>query len=69
MCGALMPGDLLPTTLTLQRQYGVSAGTASRAVSLLRAEGVVASGRRSRPLVASSPPGEILKENGQLGQT
>lgn len=49
-CGALKPGDYLPTMKELQERYGVSAGTAHRAVSLLAeaAEVDVSRGQRAR---------------------
>lgn len=49
-CGALRPGDVLPTMTELRNRYNVSAGTANRAIAQLKAAGVVevARGRRAR---------------------
>jgi integrase len=47
-CGALKPGDLLPTLKELQALYGVSAGTAHRAVSELAAAGLADVSRGQR---------------------
>ncbi|MGH3612523.1 MAG: tyrosine-type recombinase/integrase [Pseudonocardia sp.] len=52
-CGALAVGDELPTVETLRARYGVSAGTANRAVGLLKAEGVVTVSRGRRAVVAA----------------
>jgi DNA-binding GntR family transcriptional regulator len=48
-CGALRPGDPLPTVADLAKRYGVAPSTAHRAVSDLAATGAVqaASGRRT----------------------
>jgi hypothetical protein len=40
-CGALAAGDALPTVDTLRTRYNVSAGTANRAVAVLKAEGLI----------------------------
>lgn len=39
--GELPPGRPIPSEATLQQRYGVSRGTASHAVRLLREEGIV----------------------------
>lgn len=52
-CGALAVGDELPIVETLRARYGVSAGTANRAVGLLKAEGVVTVSRGRRAVVAA----------------
>ncbi|CAA9406121.1 MAG: hypothetical protein AVDCRST_MAG66-1739 [uncultured Pseudonocardia sp.] len=52
-CGALATGDALPTVETLRSRYGVSAGTANRAVAVLKAEGIVTASRGRRAVVAS----------------
>ena len=48
-CGALSPGDPIPTLKTLATKYDVAVGTAQRAVTLLASTGdvVVQSGRRT----------------------
>jgi integrase len=48
--GKLQPGDHLPTVAELAAKHGVSAGTAHRAIDLLRTEGAVnvSRGRRAR---------------------
>ncbi len=50
-CGALVAGDALPTVETLRSRYGVSAGTANRAVAALKAEGLVTASRGRRAIV------------------
>lgn len=50
-CGALKPGDKLPPVADLATRYGVSFGTAQRAVAQLRSEGLVAVSRGQRPVV------------------
>ena len=50
-CGALAPGDELPTVAALRERYGVSAGTANRAVSVLKEAGLVAASRGRRATV------------------
>jgi integrase len=52
-CGALTTGDPLPTIDTLRERYKVAAGTANRAVALLKAEGLVAASRGKRAVVAA----------------
>ncbi|TWF76643.1 phage integrase family protein [Pseudonocardia hierapolitana] len=54
-CGALTAGDPLPTIDTLRERYKVAAGTANRAVALLKAEGLVAASRGKRAVVAAPP--------------
>ncbi|TQM80661.1 site-specific recombinase XerD [Saccharothrix saharensis] len=50
-CGALRPGDMLPTVVELKARYGVSVGTANRAVAELKAEGLVSASRGKRAVV------------------
>ncbi|QJY45110.1 tyrosine-type recombinase/integrase [Pseudonocardia broussonetiae] len=52
-CGALAVDDSLPTVETLCDRYEVSAGTANRAVALLRADGLIKSSRGRRATVRS----------------
>ncbi|WP_231949739.1 tyrosine-type recombinase/integrase [Alloactinosynnema sp. L-07] len=51
-CGALKPGDVLPTFEVLADRYGRSYGTAQRAVAVLRKEGLVAVRKGLRAVVA-----------------
>ncbi|GAA3632620.1 hypothetical protein GCM10022267_19350 [Lentzea roselyniae] len=55
-CGALRPGDLLPTVVELKGRYGLSAGTVNRAIAELKAEGLVHASRGKRAVVLA--PGE-----------
>ncbi len=50
-CGALRPGDHLPTVDELKDRYQVSAGTANRAISRLKAEGLVTASQGRRAVV------------------
>ncbi|USX49462.1 tyrosine-type recombinase/integrase [Lentzea sp. HUAS12] len=50
-CGALKPGDLVPTVIELKTRYGVSAGTANRAIAELKANGLVNASRGKRAVV------------------
>ncbi|WP_367131505.1 tyrosine-type recombinase/integrase [Saccharothrix sp. HUAS TT1] len=50
-CGALRPGDSLPTVHELTARYGVSAGTANRAVAELKEQGLVHASRGKRAVV------------------
>jgi integrase/DNA-binding transcriptional regulator YhcF (GntR family) len=51
VCGALRPGDILPTVLELIERYSVSAGTVNRAVAELKAAGLVKASRGKRATV------------------
>lgn len=51
-CGALKPGDPLPTLKELEARYGVSAGTAHRAVAELARAGEIRVGRGVRATVS-----------------
>jgi integrase/DNA-binding transcriptional regulator YhcF (GntR family) len=51
-CGALGPGDQLPTVEQLKDRYQVSAGTANRAIAELKAEGLVIASRGRRAIVS-----------------
>jgi len=53
-CGALQPGDYLPTEKELAQRYGVSAATAHRAVALLTSAGIATASRGRRATVAQS---------------
>jgi GntR family transcriptional regulator len=46
--GALRVGDALPSELTLARQFGVQRNTVRQALAILRDEGLIATGARSR---------------------
>ncbi len=50
-CGALAPGDHLPTVRTLAARYSVSEGTAHRAMAILGAAGEVSISRGRRAVV------------------
>lgn len=52
-CGALRPGDLLPTVKDLGSRYGVTPSTAHRAVAGLVADGLVTVSRGRRATVAA----------------
>lgn len=54
MCGALGPGDLMPTVEQLRDRYQVSAGTANRTVGVLKAAGLVTASRGRRATVTDS---------------
>ena len=51
-CGALRPGDHLPTVEELAQRYGVATGTAHRAVAELHTSGLVSVSRGRRASVA-----------------
>lgn len=51
-CGALRPGEPLPTVEQLKDRYEVSAGTANRAVAELKHAGLVTVSRGSRATVS-----------------
>jgi integrase len=53
-CGALRPDDALPTLVDLAERYGVSVGTAHRAIALLKSDGAVHARRGRRAVVAAS---------------
>ncbi|MCA1602451.1 MAG: tyrosine-type recombinase/integrase, partial [Acidobacteria bacterium] len=53
-CGALCPGDPLPTAVQLKDRYHVSAGTANRAIAELKAAGLVTASRGRRAVVNES---------------
>lgn len=55
-CGALKPGDPIPTNIELQARYDVKAGTAHRAISELKAAGLIKVSRGKRAIVLA--PGE-----------
>ncbi len=52
VCGALRPGDRLPTIADLANRYSVAVGTAHRAVAELRSAGLVTVSRGRRAVVA-----------------
>src|SRR5919108_3396584 len=53
--GEFGPGDRVPSTRELTRQWGVAMATATRALSLLRDEGVLRSVRGVGTVVANRP--------------
>lgn len=56
-CGAITVGDPLPTVEALRSRYQVSAGTANRAVALLKSEGLVVAGRGRRAVASATRSG------------
>lgn len=54
-CGALRPGDSLPTVVEIAERYGVAVGTAHRAFAELKASGLIAVSRGRRAVVSSYP--------------
>jgi len=52
VCGALRPGDPLPTLVDLAERYGVAVGTAHRAIAVLSADGAIEVSRGKRAVVA-----------------
>lgn len=54
--GRLHPGDKLPTVRDLADQYGVTRNTASKAVSILRSEGLIVTRYGSGAYVRQSHP-------------
>jgi integrase/DNA-binding transcriptional regulator YhcF (GntR family) len=53
LCGALAPGTPVPTVVELSSRYGVSVGTAHRAVAELKSAGLVTVSRGKRAIVTS----------------
>lgn len=53
-CGALGPGDVLPTVKTLSARYAVADGTAHRAIAVLTAAGEITVSRGRRAIVAEA---------------
>ncbi len=51
-CGALQPGDPLPSVEQLRARYQVAAGTANRAVAELKELGLVTASRGRRATVS-----------------
>ncbi len=51
-CGALRPGDPLPTLVDIAARYGVSEGTAHRVFALLSADALIEVSRGKRAIVA-----------------
>ncbi|WP_281903982.1 TetR/AcrR family transcriptional regulator C-terminal domain-containing protein [Phytohabitans aurantiacus] len=55
--GELRPGDRVPSTRQLMREFGVALATATKALAMLRQEGVVTAVPRVGTVVAGSPTG------------
>ncbi|GAA1972306.1 GntR family transcriptional regulator [Kitasatospora viridis] len=55
--GALRPGDKVPSTRQLTKEYGVAMATATKALAALRQEGLVRSQPGSGTVVAGAAPG------------
>lgn len=62
--GELRPGDQLPTTAELATQYGVNKNTVSKAISGLKAAGVLTGPAGGRTWVRVRPP-QIKRHNGR----
>lgn len=52
VCGALKPGDEIPTNVELCSRYNVAAGTAHRAVAELKSDALIVVSRGKRAIVA-----------------
>ncbi|GAA1335383.1 tyrosine-type recombinase/integrase [Saccharothrix algeriensis] len=63
-CGMLRPGDTLPTVVEIRSRYGVSAGTANRAVAELKAWGLVTASRGKRAVVVG--PASTFPQNAEV---
>jgi integrase/DNA-binding transcriptional regulator YhcF (GntR family) len=55
-CGALRPGQHMPSNDEIRKQYNVSAGTAHRAVQLLIEQGLAVPHPGKRPTVSTGKP-------------
>lgn len=60
--GELRPGDQLPTAATLAQQYGVNKNTVSRAITALKAVGLLTGPAGGRTFVRIKPP-RITRRN------
>ncbi|MFE9423532.1 GntR family transcriptional regulator [Kitasatospora sp. NPDC006697] len=60
--GALRPGDKVPSTRQLTKEYGVAMATASKALAALRQEGLVRSRPGSGTVVAGGTTAESVGE-------
>ncbi|MEU3274413.1 TetR/AcrR family transcriptional regulator C-terminal domain-containing protein [Saccharomonospora sp. NPDC006951] len=54
--GTLAPGERVPSTRSLVREWGVAMATASRAIAMVRDEGLVVTRTGSGTVVRASPP-------------
>ncbi|MCW6010987.1 TetR/AcrR family transcriptional regulator C-terminal domain-containing protein [Micromonospora sp. CPCC 205371] len=54
--GELRPGDTVPSTRQLTREFGVALATATKALAVLRQEGAVTAVPRVGTVVAGAPP-------------
>jgi integrase len=66
-CGALPPGQVLPSEKELAARYGVAPSTAHRAVAVLVAEGLVRATRGHRATVVG-PSSDDLEPVGVVGE-
>ncbi len=55
--GELAPGDRVPSTREITRRWGVAMATATKALGVLRQEGLVRAVRGSGTVVEANPPG------------
>ena len=60
--GTMGPGDRLPTVRAMAAEWGVNRVTASKAVLLLRDEGLVVTAGRNGTMVAWDTPSVLEKE-------
>jgi len=62
-CGALRPGEPLPTVEQLKDRYQVSAGTVNRAVAELKQVGLITASRGRRATVSVARHGQTATKN------
>jgi len=60
--GDLTPGDKLPTLAELCRQWSTSTNSARGAIALLKAQGLISTGRGKAPIVRI-PPGRVVRSS------
>ena len=60
--GELTPGDSLPTLAELSDRWSCSVGSARAAIALLKAQGLISSGRGKAPVV-SVPPRKVIRSS------
>ncbi|MFU8853918.1 GntR family transcriptional regulator [Micromonospora sp. SL1-18] len=60
--GELTPGDSLPTLAELAERWSCSVGSARAAIALLKAQGLISSGRGKAPVVRV-PPRKVIRSS------
>lgn len=60
--GELVPGDSLPTLAEMAERWSCSIGSARAAVALLKAQGLISSGRGKAPIVRV-PPRKVIRSS------